>query len=144
MKKSSIQYLMRLGIACTFIGHGIFAIGVEPKWIVFLTRVGFSTEAAIELMPIIGYMDLVIAVFILFLPIRLILIWATIWAFSTALMRPIVGLPIMAFVERAANWILPMSLLFLQGLPRTVMDLFMVHTKDLRLNKNRDKSIQNI
>lgn len=135
---------MRLGIACTFIGHGVFAIGVEPKWIVFLTKVGFSTEAAIEMMPLIGYMDLVIAIFVLFLPIRLILIWATIWAFSTALMRPIVGLPLMAFVERAANWILPMSLLLLQGLPSTIMDLFKVDTKGLKLNRNRDKSIQNI
>jgi hypothetical protein len=56
-------------------------------------------------------------------------------------MRPIVGLPLMAFVERSANWMLPMSLLLLQGLPKTIMDLFMVHTKGLKLNRNRDKSI---
>lgn len=139
-----MQYLMRLGIAGTFIGHGLFAIGIEPKWISFLTTVGFSYEGAREIMPIIGYMDLVIAIFVVLLPIRIILIWATIWAFSTALMRPIVGLPIMAFVERAANWILPLSLLILQGLPRTLLDLFYVQSNANTRLKRAGQAIQKI
>lgn len=135
---------MRLGIAGTFIGHGLFAISVEPKWISFLTTVGFSSEGAREMMPIIGYMDLVIAVFAVLLPVRIILIWATIWAFSTALIRPIVGLPIMTFVERAANWVLPLSLLLLQGFPRTLADLFYVRSVDKRKHKRTQQTFQKI
>lgn len=121
-----LQYFMRFGIAGTFIGHGMFAIAVEPAWISFLTIVGFSNESAIELMPFIGYLDLLVAIFAVLLPMRIVLMWATVWAFSTALIRPIVGLPIMAFVERAANWILPLSLLCIQGMPKSWYDLFLV------------------
>ncbi len=134
----NIQLLMRVGIAGTFVGHGFFAIGVEPKWIHFLTSAGFSYEGAKEIMPFIGFMDFLIAIFAIFLPLRIILIWATIWAFATALIRPIVGLPIMAFIERSANWILPLSLLFLQGFPRRVSELFYVRSSEkTKINKKK-------
>lgn len=136
------QYLMRIGVAGTFIGHGLFAVRVEPSWISYLTTVGFEYETAIELMPLIGYMDLVIAIFAILLPMRIILIWATIWAFSTALVRPIAGLPILAFVERAANWILPLSLLIVQGLPKHWYELFLVHGRRKQA-KRKQPIIQN-
>lgn len=137
------QLLMRIGIAGTFIGHGIFAIGVEPSWIGFLTTVGFDYETARDIMPMIGFMDLIIAIFAVLLPIRIILIWATIWAFSTALIRPIAGLPILAFIERAANWALPLSLLIIQGLPKHWTDLFYVKSRELKKMHVKETSVQN-
>lgn len=61
-------------------------------------------------------------IIILVKPIRIVLLWAAIWGFWTALVRPIVGEPIWDFVERWANWGTPLALLFLLGLPKNLKD----------------------
>jgi len=44
---------------------------------------------------------------------RIPLLWMVFWGFWTALLRPIVGMPIWDFVERWANWGAPLALYFL-------------------------------
>ena len=39
-----------------------------------------------------------------------IVLWALFWAFSTAVIRPLSGESIWAFIERGANWIAPLVL----------------------------------
>jgi len=55
-----------------------------------------------------------------------VLIYATLWAFATALARPIAGDPIWDFVERTANWTAPLALLILQGVPKKLKDIFTI------------------
>jgi hypothetical protein len=112
--QNPLEIIARIGIFGTFLGHGILAIGVNPKWIPLLTSVGFTTQQSIFLMPIIGIIDVLIAIITLFYPVRQILIWATVWAFLAALSRPFSGEPFLEFVERSANWCLPLVLLMLQ------------------------------
>ena len=69
-------------------------------------------------------MDILVAVSVLIKPVRAVLIWATSWAFLTALIRPIAGEPIWDFVERTANWAAPLALLYLRGLPKRLEELF--------------------
>ncbi|MBI5797829.1 hypothetical protein HZA98_02910 [Candidatus Woesearchaeota archaeon] len=127
MKKLSIpEWILRIGIFGTFIGHGILAIGVKQAWIQYLTVVGFSPETAAILLPIIGIMDVIVAFICLLAPIRIVLIWATFWAFATALIRPIAGDSILDFVERSANWAAPLALLSIQKFPRKIKDLWKV------------------
>ncbi len=114
---NKLELIARVGVFGTFLGHGIVAIGVNPKWIPLLTTFGFSTTQAIFIMPFIGLMDIVVAIIALFFPIRSILIWATFWAFLTALSRPLSGDPFIEFVERSANWCLPLALLAMQYYP---------------------------
>ncbi|KAA3616323.1 MAG: hypothetical protein DWQ05_11330 [Calditrichaeota bacterium] len=121
-----VQWILRIGVFGTFLGHGIFAFSVKPAWVVFLTTVGFSGEMAVKLMPVIGVIDIIIAVLALVKPMRVVLIYAFIWALATAIMRPVVGLPIWDFVERSSNWAVPLALLFLAGLPRKFSDLFKI------------------
>jgi hypothetical protein len=115
--RSPLALIARIGVFGTFLGHGIVAIGVNPKWIPLLTSVGFSAEQAVFLMPFIGILDIIVALITLVRPIRGILIWATIWAFLAALSRPISGELFIEFVERSANWCLPLVLLMLQYNP---------------------------
>jgi hypothetical protein len=128
MKKgiSISEYVLRIGIFGTFIGHGILALGVKASWIPLITAFGFSDAMAVSLLPLIGTLDIMVALFSLFLPIRIVLIWATLWSFATALSRPIAGESILDFVERTANWAAPLALLALQGFPKRLKDIFTV------------------
>ncbi len=124
MKVSKAEWILRLGIFGTFLGHGILAIGVKQGWIKYLTFVGFSEPTAATVMQMIGYMDVLVAIFALFWPINIVLIWATIWAFATALIRPLTGEPVWDFVERSANWAAPLALLMIKGFPKKLKQLF--------------------
>ena len=109
---------MRVGVFGTFLGHGIVAFGGNTKWIPLITCYGFSRDQAIAIMPYIGIVDIIVAFIILFYPIRVIVLWAILWAFMTALSRPISGDEFVEFVERSANWCLPLVLFLTLGIPK--------------------------
>jgi len=104
------EIVLRIGVCCTFIGHGVLALGVNERWIPLLTVYGFSESTARHLLPIIGCMDILVALIILLRPIRVVVLWSILWAFAAALTRPLAGEPIWEFIERASNWILPLVL----------------------------------
>ena len=109
-KNNTIEWLMRIGVALTFFGHGYFAYSGNVSWIAYLNTVGFSDVNAMQIMPYIGILDFIVALIILVKPFRIVLLWAVVWAFSTALIRPLSGEPIFTFIERGANWALPLAL----------------------------------
>src|SRR3989338_6576679 len=119
-----VEWILRIGVFGTFLGHGVFALLGKQSWIPYFTSVGISESNAIVLLPLIGVLDILVAIFALIKPIRAILIWATSCAFATALIRPISGEPIWDFVERTANWAAPLALLYLRGLPKKLRDFF--------------------
>lgn len=108
--KVSTTFLLRVAVFGTFLGHGMFAFMVNPKWIIYLTTIGFSVEQAHFLMPIIGVIDIFVAFVLLIYPVSVVILYALVWALLTALIRPIAGEPIWAFVERSSNWIVPLIL----------------------------------
>ena len=115
----------RIGIFGTFLGHGIFALQLKPRFVEMLTAfIGVTGNLANNLMYLIGIIDIIVAIFALFYPFRLILIYASIWGFLTALARPIANDPIWDFIERWSNWAAPLALLYLRGLPKRFKDLF--------------------
>lgn len=115
--------IARVGVFGTFFGHGIIAFNVNLKWIPLLTCIGFTEDQAIILMPFIGIMDILVAFVSLIYPIRALLIWATIWAFLAAAARPFSGESLLEFVERSANWCLPLLLLHLTKNAKTNLRL---------------------
>ena len=125
-QQKTAEWILRIGVCGSFLGHGIFALGVKQGWIPLITAFGFSEATANSMLPLIGGMDIVVAALALLMPFRIVLLWATVWAFATALARPIAGDPIWDFVERTANWAAPLALLILQGFPKKLKDLFAV------------------
>jgi len=125
-QRTALLWILRIGVAATFVGHGMFAWKVNPGWISYLTTVGFSQDAAASIMPIIGVIDIVVAMFVIFRPIKIVLIYAVVWTLITALIRPLAGEAIWTFVERGANWAAPLALLLLQGTPSDWKELFRV------------------
>lgn len=118
--KKQIEIISRIGIFGTFLGHGLIAITHNTKWIPLLTCYGFSKQEALHLFPFIGTLDIIVAFTILISPLRIVVIWATLWAFMTALSRPISGDSFIEFVERAANWCLPLVLFLMLGIPKNI------------------------
>ena len=122
--QKKVEWILRIGIFGTFLGHGVFALLVKQSWIPYFMSVGISESTAIILLPLIGLLDIIVAIFALIKPIRAVIIWATLWAFATALIRPISGEPIWDFVERTANWAAPLALLYLRGIAKTLKEIF--------------------
>ncbi|MBI1970214.1 hypothetical protein HYS47_00550 [Candidatus Woesearchaeota archaeon] len=123
-RETVIDLILRLGVFGTFLGHGIFALQVKQGWIKYFLAVGISEPTATTLLPLIGIMDLTVALVTLFKPLRIVLCWAVLWALITALIRPVSGEPVWDFVERAANFMAPLALLALHGFPKTIKELW--------------------
>lgn len=126
MKNSKIiEWVLRIAVAGEFVGHGVFALQGKKAWLGWISQLtGASEVLSVQLLSLIGIADILVALIILVRPVRIVVLWAAIWGFWTALVRPIVGEPIWDFVERWANWGAPLALLFILGFPKTFVDLF--------------------
>lgn len=110
MRIQSVEKILRVAIFLTFLGHGIVAIQGHLAWIDYLEFIGFSSDRASDILPLIGFLDILVALTILIKPYKYVVLWASIWAFSAALIRPLSGEEIWAFVERGSNWMTPLAL----------------------------------
>ncbi|MBI3232055.1 MAG: hypothetical protein HYZ51_03180 [Candidatus Doudnabacteria bacterium] len=109
-----MEWALRIGVAGEFLGHGMFALQGKADWIKWIGQLtGASSGLASQLLLAIGIFDILVAVIVLFKPFKPILLWAVFWGAWTALVRPLVGLPIWDFVERFANWAAPLALWYL-------------------------------
>ena len=125
MNNKSVNWVLRIAVAGEFIGHGLLAIGGKADWISWIQKFGVAdAHVAAQSLFFIGCFDLVVAVIIFVKPFPAILLWATFWAFWTALVRPLVGVGWLDFVERSANWGAPLALLLTAGWPRNIKEWF--------------------
>jgi len=125
MDSKIVLWILRLGVAGEFIGHGVFALQGKADWIKWIGELtGASVEIAVILLTLVGVIDILVALVVLVRPVKLVLLWAAFWGFWTALVRPLVGMPIWDFVERFANWSAPLALLFILGWPKSVKGWF--------------------
>lgn len=120
-----IQWVLRVAVAGEFLGHGVFALQGKADWITWTERLsGMDHATATTFIMVVGVVDIVLAIFVLVKPVRSILLWMTFWGFWTALVRPLVGLPVWDFVERWANWGAPLALLLMMGWPKSIKEWF--------------------
>jgi len=125
MNNKIMEWVLRISVAGEFIGHGVFALQGKKDWIGWFAKFGVAdTSLATQLLFLVGVMDIAFAILVLVKPIRIMLLWMVFWGFWTALIRPLVGMPIWDFVERWANWGAPLALLLLLGFPKTIKEWF--------------------
>src|SRR3989344_5118656 len=119
MGNKKIEWILRIAVAGEFLGHGMFAIQGKESWIGWVTKLtNVDIGTATTILILVGIMDILVALIVLFRQIRAVLLWAVFWGFFTALLRPIVGDPIWDFIERWANWGAPLALLLMLGWPK--------------------------
>lgn len=110
---NKVQWLLRVGVAGEFFGHGLLAILGKEEWIGWISQMVFvNVPTAKILLLLVGILDVIVALIVLIKPVRPILLWAAAWGFWTALIRPLVGHSILDFIERSANWAAPLALYY--------------------------------
>ncbi len=114
-----VEWLLRIGVAGEFLGHGIFALQGKADWIKWTQQLsGMEASTATTFIFIVGLVDVLLAIMVFVKPVRPILLWMAFWGFWTALVRPLVGMPIWDFVERFANWAAPLALYYVYKMNR--------------------------
>ncbi len=125
MNSKVVLWVLKIGVAGEFLGHGVFALEGKADWVKWIGQLtGASADTAATLLTIVGLFDILVAIIVLTKPIRIFLLWAAFWGFWTALVRPLVGQPIWDFVERFANWSAPLALLLILGWPKSFKEWF--------------------
>ena len=120
-----IEWVLRIAVAGEFLGHGVLALEGKKQWVGWISQLTTAdTGLATQLLFLIGLSDLIVALFVLLKPVRIILVWAVFGGFWTAILRPIVGEAIWDFIERFANFGAPLALLLIKGSPKNLRDLF--------------------
>ena len=125
MNAKLIEWVLRIAVAGEFVGHGVFALEGKKDWLGWFAKFGIADAGvAAKLLFIVGLIDIALAILVLIKPVRIALLWMVFWGFWTALVRPLVGLPVWDFVERWANWGAPLALLLMQGSPKSFKEWF--------------------
>jgi hypothetical protein len=135
--QQKIYWVLRISSAMCFIGHGAFGIITKSVWCNYFALFGIGHDLAYELMPLVGSLDILFGLSLLFYPTRAVLSWLVIWGFATACMRPLSGESFAECIERAGNFGAPLSLLFMFGNWRGLRDCFILIRPDDLLNARR-------
>ncbi|MGZ3753321.1 MAG: hypothetical protein ACXVAU_18695, partial [Mucilaginibacter sp.] len=100
-------------------------------WCNYFAVFGIGHDMAFHLMPLVGTMDILMGISLLFYPTRAVLLWLVIWGSITAMCRPMSGEPFAEMVERAGNFGAPLALLILSDNPgKQIKGWFSVITPD--------------
>ncbi|QXV57818.1 hypothetical protein CVV72_13020 [Amycolatopsis sp. TNS106] len=111
-----MYWLLRLGVAVEYLGHGWAGLSRSRAWLPYYDLFGISADAAVDyMMYVTGAVDITVGLAVLFFPLRIVLLHATVWGVFTALLRPVVGEGWWEFLERGGNYGMPLALLILVG-----------------------------
>jgi hypothetical protein len=107
------EMILRLGAGICFIGHGVLALGAKAKFMALLSTFGIESTLALSLLKVIGCLDILIGLFILLKPNRLVLLWAMVWTSLTIVAWGIHGDSMMDLARRVTFMTTPFALLVL-------------------------------
>lgn len=112
-------WALRVGAALCFIGHGAFGFITKAAWLPYFAVVGIPESWAWRLMPVVGAVDVLAGMAVLFAPRGLPLVYMVAWAAWTALLRPLAGESAFETLERAGNYGVPLALMLMTGVTFT-------------------------
>jgi len=122
--EQKIYYALYIAMVMCMIGHGAFGIITKQIWCNYFGVFGIGHNMSYKLMPVVGSIDILMGIIMLFHPNRAIAIWLVGWGFATASLRPLSGEPFAELIERAGNFGAPLSLLLLCGLEKNIKTWF--------------------
>jgi len=120
--KMKTSIILRLGAGLCFVGHGILALTAKAKFIALLATFNIEPALAIQLLKLIGAVDIIVGLMILFHPTKWVLKWAMIWTGLTIVAWFIHGDSLMDLMRRAPYFAAPFALLSLMNSKSSVHD----------------------
>jgi uncharacterized membrane protein YphA (DoxX/SURF4 family) len=117
-----VHWILRIGVAACFIGHGAFGIITKAAWVPYFGVWGIPEPWAWRLMPIVGGVDISIGILTLIRPVRAVILYMLFWGLQTAALRPLAGEGPWELLERAGNYGVPLAFLLLLGPGRSLRD----------------------
>lgn len=115
-----LQWVLRVAVALEFIGHGMFGLIGKDAWLAYYEVFGISAADGRALMPLTGAVDVALGILVLLRPTRALLAYMAVWGLFTASLRPLAGQGLWELVERSYNFGVPLALLLLYGLGRSL------------------------
>ena len=140
---AAAYWSLRIGAALCFIGHGAFGFITKAAWLPYFAVIGIPEAWAWKLMPLVGAVDVMAGMAVLFAPRGLPLVYMAVWALWTALLRPLAGESVFEAIERAGNYGVPFAFLLLTGLPRSLASLF-TSRQEILPDEKSIQSAQNV
>src|SRR3989344_1768245 len=68
----AVEWILRIGVAGEFLGHGVFAVQGKKQWIGWISGMtGAGADSAATLLFLVGAMDILAGVIVLVRPIRI-------------------------------------------------------------------------
>lgn len=107
-----------------FTGHGAAGLSLKEGWVKYFAVYGFDRNTTLTLMPIVGAVDVSLAILCFVSPRRWALAWCAFWGFMTAWLRPLAGESVWEVFDRAGNFGGPLTFLVLSGFPRSAREWF--------------------
>ena len=132
--ETKVHWLLRVALFCEFLGHGAFGLLTKSAWVPYFAVFGIPEVWAYRLMPLVGTMDIFLAVSTLAAPTRAALLYMTAWGVFTSLLRPLAGEGWWEFFERAYNFGLPGLMLWVHGPACSPRSWFAVISKMPRIS----------
>jgi len=117
---ATLFQVLRIAAAMCFIGHGAFGFITKAGWVAYFQVVGIDAGWAYSLMPIVGFVDVLLGLSVLIWPTKAACAYMAFWGLWTAMLRPLAGQGIAEALERAGNYGVPLALLLvgLNSFPR--------------------------
>lgn len=110
-----VSWILRVGVAMEFLGHGVLGFLRPSAWIPYFALVGIQGGDAARLMPLVGSFDIALALVALFWPARGAVLCMAFWGLGTALLRPLAGESAWEAVERGGNFGAALALFLMAG-----------------------------
>lgn len=104
-------WTLRLASSLCFIGHGMLGFVAQPSWLPYFQIFGIPDSAALQVMPWVGILDVLVGVLVLLAPSRAVLLYLVVWAIFTSALRPMAGMGWWGLFERARNFGPPLLLM---------------------------------
>jgi hypothetical protein len=120
--ETTVHWILRVGVAACFIGHGAFGLITKAAWVPYFGVWGIPEPWAWRLMPLVGGVDISIGILTLIQPVRAVILYMVAWGLQTAALRLLTGEGAWEFLERAGNYGVPLAFLLLLGLGRSLRD----------------------
>ena len=133
---TAILWVLKIACGLNFLFHGAWGVVGKEAWIPFFAFAGIGEETGAILQRLVGVMDIILGLIVLFMPTRWAILWIFIWAVWTASLRPLTGSAWWYFLERSGNYGPPLAFFIYAGWGKTVKDWIRpIQTFTLTVNK---------